>query len=243
MTEHHNRHGAPASRYGTLDVPLSVWQVADAAALTAGLLAELKPARGPIVTIDVPGWEAIPRAARHALVLTRDRTAASAVLAELPGAKQGLARIQPVGQRSLGARLAAFDGATGLVIASAWLLDCAGALAAAAHALRPEGMLAIMGQGMADQARLSRLSHSPAAVAGANTEGTETAETEEESPGAFGLVFAGHIVAAPPRVFDAAVNAAESRRAYRPACPAMARHFDVVLWCKERRSESGGARD
>lgn len=240
MTEHRNHHGAPAARYGTLDVPLSVWQVADAAALTAGILAELKPVRGPIIAVDVPGWEAIPRAARHALVLTRDRAAASKTLAALPGAKQGLARIQPVDERSLGVRLAAVTASTGLVIASAWLLDCTGALAAAAHALRPEGVLAIVGQGMADQARLTRLTH-PAPVA-ADAEGSEDEETEEESPGGFGLVFAGHVVAAPPRVFDAAAGAAEARRADQAACPAMARHFDVVLWRKASRTEAGGDR-
>lgn len=240
MTEHRNHHGAPASRYGTLDVPISVWQVADSAALTAGLLAELKPARGPIITIDVPGWEAIPRAARHALVLTRDRTTAKAALVGLPGAKQGLARIQPVDERSLGVRLAAVTTSTGLVIASAWLLDCTGALAAAAHALRPEGVLAIVGQGMADQARLAQLAH-PAPVA-EDAEDGEDEETKEESPQSFGLVFAGHVVAAPARVFDAAAGAAEARRGGRSACPGMARHFDVVLWRKTAQNKAGGVR-
>lgn len=241
MTEHRNHHGAPSGRYGTLDVPLSVWQVADAAALTAGLLAELKPARGPIIAVDVPGWEAIPRAARHALVLTRDRNAASARLAALPGEKQGLARIQPVDERSLGVRLSAVTASTGLVITSAWLLDCTGALAAAANALQPGGVLAIVGQGMADQVRLSRLAH-PAPVA-EDAAGGEDEETAEDPPGEFGLVFAGHVVAAPPRVFDAAVGAAEARSAHRAACPAMARHFDIVLWRKERRTEAGGPLD
>jgi hypothetical protein len=241
MTEHRNSHGAPKGRYGTLDVPLSVWQVADAAALTAGLLAEFKPPRGPIVAVDVPGWEAIPRAARHALILTRDRSAASARLAALPGTKQGLARIQPVGESSLATRLAAVNGATGLVIASAWLLACTGALAAAANALRPDGVLAITGQGMADQTRLARLTR-PRVEAVSAADGPGESDDAEEAPAAFRLVFAGHIVAAPPRVFDAAAGAAEARHADRSACPAMARHFDVVLWRKARSTEAGDAR-
>lgn len=239
MTEHRNHHGAPAARYGTLDVPVSVWQVADAAALTAGLLAELKPARGPIITVDVPGWEAIPKAARHALVLTRDRTTASKVLAGLPGVKQGLARIQPVHEQSVGVRLAAVTASTGLVIASAWLLEGTGALAAAANALHPGGFIALVGHGMADQARLSRLVRP---VEGAGNPATGDEETGEESPGDFGLVFAGHVVAAPAKVFDAAAGAAEARRARRASCPAMARHFDVVLWRKTGHTEAGGVR-
>jgi hypothetical protein len=242
MTEHHNRHGAPKSRYGTLDVPLTVWQVADAAALTAGLLAELKPARGPIITIDMPGWEAIPRAARHALVFTRDRNAASASLAKLPAAKQGLARIQAVSEHSLGTRLAAVNGATGLAIASAWLLDCTGALGAAAHALRPDGILAIVGRDMADQTRLARLSR-PRMDAASAVEEAGSRDDDQDMPAGFGLVFAGHIVAASLRVFEAAAGAAEARRADRASCPTMARHFDVVLWRKERHVEAGGTRD
>jgi hypothetical protein len=242
MTEHRNHHGAPSGRYGTLDVPLTVWQVADAAALTAGLLAELKPARGPIIAVDVPGWEAIPRAARHALVLTRDRTAARAVLVGLPGAKQGLARIQPVDEHSLGVRLSAVTAQAGLIIASAWLLDCTGTLAASANALRTEGMLAIVGQGMADQTRLAALSRPRIDIASAGEE-LDDSEDGQEVPGDFGLVFAGHVVAAPPRVFDAAAGAAEARRAGRAACPAMSRHFDVILWRKQRQAEAGGSRD
>jgi hypothetical protein len=242
MTEHRNRHGAPKSRYGTLDVPLTVWQVADAAALTAGLLAELKPARGPIIAIDIPGWEAIPRAARHALVLTRDRNAARASLAKLPATKQGLTRIQAVGEHSLGTRLTAVNGSTGLAIASAWLLDCTGALGAAAHALRPDGILAIVGRGMADQTRLARLSR-PRTEAASAVEEAGSRGDDEDTPADFGLVFAGHIVAASPRVFDAAAGAAEARRATRASCPTMARHFDVVLWRKQRQAEVGGPRD
>lgn len=156
LTEHRNHHSAPASRYGSLDVPLSVWQVADAPALTAGLLAEFKPARGPVVTIDVPGWEAIPKLARHALVLTRDLDAARAVLDGVPGGKQGLVRLQPVSEASLATRLGAIDRRTGLVIASVWLLACEGALSAVAAALAPEGFLAIVGRDMAGQTRLAR---------------------------------------------------------------------------------------
>jgi hypothetical protein len=230
LTEHRNRHGRPASRHGTLDVPLSVWQVPDAAALTAGLLAELKPARGPIITVDVPGWEAIPKAARHALVLTRDLAASARVLTGLPAAKQGLARIQPVGDHSLGFRLAAVARQSGLVIASAWLLTCTGALAAAANALRPDGHLAVIGQGPAEQARLARLSRPR----------TDT-DGPDEAPDVLGLAFAGHIVAAPAAVFDAAVLAAEARRAGRAACPASVRHFDVVIWRKTRLVEAGGS--
>ncbi|THV22877.1 hypothetical protein [Glycomyces paridis] len=232
MTEHRNHHGRPASRHGTLDVPLSVWQVPDAAVLTAGLLAELKPARGPIITVDVPGWEAIPKAARHALVLTRDQAASASALAGLPAAKQGLVRIQPVGDHSLGTRLAAVARQSGLVIASAWLLTCTGALAAAANALRSGGHLAVIGQGVAEQARLARLSRPR----------TDTDGSDEETPELLGLAFAGHVVAAPAAVFDAAVLAAEARRAGPAACPASSRHFDIVIWRKMRPAEVGGRR-
>lgn len=235
MTEHHRSRRGDAARYGTLDVPLSVWQVADAAALTAALLEEFRPARGPIITIDVPGWEAVPRSARHAVVFTRERAAATAALASIPGVKQGLARIQPVDSASLATRLGAIDARAGLVIASSWLLECEGALAAAAGALRPGGMLTLVGRGMRAQARLARLSRPRAATKPADA---------ETAPGALGLAFAGHLVAAAPTMLTAAVAAAEGRSTvHRPhrSHQARVRHFDVVLWRKTPRAEDGGA--
>ena len=231
MIEHHRNRRVDAARYGTLDAPLSVWQAADAADLIAALLDELRPARGPIITVDLPGWEAIPRAARHAVVFTRDRAAATAALAAIAGAKRGLARLQPVSAPSLATRLGAINARTGLVIASTWLLECDGALAAAAGALRPDGLLAFVGQGQADQARLARLSRPRT---------TTVEDGNEDTPESLGLVFAGHIVAAAPTGFDDAVASAEGRTVRSRRHGAGARHFDVVLWRKTARAEAGG---
>ncbi len=232
VTEHHRNRRVDVARYGTLDVPLSVWQVADAAGLVAALLGELRPARGPIITVDLPGWEAIPRSARHAVVFTRDRAAATAALASIAGAKRGLARLQPVGAGSLATRLGAIDARTRLVIASTWLLQCEGALAAAAGALRPDGILALVGQGQAAQARLAHLSRPRT---------TPIEDGDEDTPETLGLAFAGHIVATAPIGFDAAVASAEGctvQSDHRRR--AGARHFDVVLWRKTARAEAGG---
>ncbi|MCH7230014.1 hypothetical protein L0U85_03940 [Glycomyces sp. L485] len=229
MTEHRNPSAAEA-RHGTLDVPLTVWQVADAASLTAGLFAEFKPARGPIVAVDVPGWETIPRHARHGIILTRNRRGATAVLKQLPTAKQGLVTIRPVSLTNLSWTLAAIEARIGLVVASAWLLEREGAFAAAANALKPDGLIALIARSHDEQARLTRLAAPP-----------DIRDFSDDVPAALGMAYAGHIVAAAPKVFDAAVAAAEARTATRRSCPAAARHFDVFLWRKTDADQDGEA--
>ena len=230
MTEHRNPSAAE-TRHGTLDVPLTVWQVADAASLTAGLFAEFKPARGPIVAVDVPGWETIPRHARHGIVLTRNRGGATAVLRQLPTAKQGLVTIRPVSLTNLSWTLAAIDARIGLIMTSAWLLKREGALAAAANALGSDGLIALIAHSHDEQAHLVRLAAPP----------DHRDFDDDGTPAMLGLAYAGHIVAAPPNVFDAAVGAAEARTATRHSCPANARHLDVFMWRKTDQNQAGGA--
>ncbi|GAB4001537.1 hypothetical protein GCM10029992_37340 [Glycomyces albus] len=174
--------------------------------------------------------ETIPRHARHGIILTRNRRGATAVLDLLPAAKQGVVTIKPVSLHNLSWTLAAIDARIGFVIASAWLLEREGALAAAANALKPDGLIALIARSHDEQVRLTRLAAPP-----------DNRDSSDDVPAALGLAYAGHIVAAAPAVFDAALAAAEARTATRRSCPASARHFDVFLWRKTDADQDGGA--
>lgn len=231
LTQHYHNHSAnPSERYGSLDVPLTVWTVADAADLTAHLFAELKPARGPVVVVDLPGWEAVCRAARRAIVFGPDRGAFARSRAGLPASKQGLAIFQAIDAQSAAVRIGRLANSAGLALASARVLAWPGAVAALTGALRPEGLLAVIGRTDADAALMTAFNR------------PRRSRKLEATASALGLDFAGYLVAAPRRVFDTAVATAVNREAmpHRPCVP-LTRHFDIAIWSKTSPAVDGGA--
>jgi hypothetical protein len=227
---HHNRAAKPRERYGSFDVPLTVWTVANAADLTAHLFAELKPARGPVVVVDLPGWEAVCRSARRAIVFGPDRGAFGRSRAGLPASKQGLAIFQAVDAESAAVRIARLTNTAGLALASARVLAWPGAAAALTGAVRSEGLLAVIGRTDADAALMTAFNQ------------PSRSRKLEATAGALGLDFAGYLVAAPRRVFDTAVATAVNREAmpHRPCVP-LTRHFDIAIWSKAGPDADGGA--
>jgi hypothetical protein len=222
LTQHHNHRAAkPCERYGAFDVPLTVWTVSDAADLTAHLFDELKPARGPIAFVDLPGWESVCRSGRRAVVFGTDRGAFARVRAGLPASKQGLAIHQAAGADNAAVRIAKLKNATGLALASARMLSWSGAAAALTGALRPEGLLVIVGRTDADAALMTTF----------NRPGRS--RRPEATAGELGLAFAGYLIAAPKQVFDTAVASAVNRQAMpRRPCVPLTRHFDIAIWSK-----------
>jgi hypothetical protein len=209
---------------------LTVWSVADAADLTAHLFAELKPARGPVIVVDLPGWGAVCRAARRAIVFGPDHGVFARARAGLPASKQGLAIFQAFGADSAGVRIGRLSNSAGLALASARVLAWPGAAAALTGALRPEGLLAVIGRSDADAALMTAFNR------------PVLSRKLEATAGALGLDFAGYLVAAPGRVFDTAVATEVNREAmpHRPCVP-LTRHFDIVIWSKTGLAVDGAA--
>ncbi|WP_157930391.1 hypothetical protein [Glycomyces xiaoerkulensis] len=228
--QHHRRHGRahPPERYGALDVPLTVWTVSDVADLTAHLFAELKPARGPIMAVSLPGWASICRAGRRALVFGADRGAFARAQATLPASKQGLAIFQAIDYESAAVRMAKLHGSCALALCSAEVLTWPGAMAALVGAMRPGGLVVLLGRTDIEAAELSDFSR------------PSRRGRSEASAAALGLEFIGYLVAAPKRVFDASVAAAvhRERRPLRPSEP-LTRHFDIAVWRKRPATSDG----
>lgn len=175
------------ARYGSLDVPLTVWQVADAADLVTGLLAELSPS-GPVIAVDLPGWQAIPHAGWQTRLYCRGKAIAERTLGGLRPAKQGLVRIEAASTTTLAAKLRTGHPEAGMVCASTWLLRCPGGPASAVAALRPGGFLVVLGQTDRDAVDIATL-----------TDPGGPAETA-------GLRFTSYLVAATKPVFDCAAG-------------------------------------
>lgn len=208
---HSTKPPLATARYGSLDVPLTVWTVKDAADLAAGLLTELAPT-GRIVAVDLPGWQAIPRAGRRAHVYYRRRTTAARTFAGLTAAHQRRTTIEAACESSLAVKLREHQG--GMVIASAWLLRCPGALKATVAVLKPGGVLVIAGRSEQDAVDIATL--------------TDTRVLP--------LTFTAYLVAATPAVFDdAAATPPESLGG--ETTPAS--HWGIGIW--HRPDQGGGA--
>ncbi|MEU5874728.1 hypothetical protein AB0A73_24595 [Glycomyces sp. NPDC047369] len=201
------------ARVGSLDVPLTVWTVRDAVDLVDGLLDELAP-MGMVITVDLPGWEAAPIAGRRTHVLYRRRATATRALGNVPAFGQRRTSMEAVCESTLAAKLHQYQA--GMVAASAWLLHCPGALEAAIGALKPGGLLLLVGrseQDAVDIATLTDVTFLP-------------------------LSFTAYLVAAAPPVFDAAVKTSPEAGGGDPTTPGS--HWGVGVW---RRTEvAGGAR-
>ncbi|WP_335988476.1 hypothetical protein [Glycomyces sp. MUSA5-2] len=231
MTQHHhNRASHPPQRYGSFDVPLTVWSAADAADVTAHLFAELKPARGPIAVVDLPGWDEVCRAGRRAVVFGTNRGAFARTLASLPTSKQGLGIFQALDADSAATRIAKLEGAAGLALASARALTWPGAPAALVGVLRPGGLLAVIGRTDADAAAMTEFNR------------PRPGPKLDATAHAVGLEFTGYVVAAPKRAFDTAVASAINGEAtpHRPCAP-LTRHFDIAIWTRATAA-TGGAK-
>lgn len=202
------------NRYGSLDVPLSVWTVEGPEDLVDGLLLELAPT-GPVAAIDLPGWTALPLAGRFTRLFWRTRATRNA-LATLPDAARRRTTASHVVRTTLAAKLTT-EQQLGMVAASAWLLRCPGGLDAVARALRPGGALTVIGcteQDAVDIATLIDTAASPRLTAD--------------------LDFAAYLVAASTTSLDAAVRAANGEPT------TAARHWVAGIWCK--REARAGAR-
>jgi hypothetical protein len=201
------------ARYGSLDVPLTVWTVKDAADLVDGLLAELA-STGRIIAVDLSGWQAIPRAGRRTHVYYRRRATTARALAGLTEAEQRRTTIEAACESTLAVKLR--EHQAGMIVASAWLLRCPGALEATIDALKPGGVLVLAGrseQDAVDIATLTDVTFLP-------------------------LSFTAYLVAATPAVFDTASDTApESATGAAVTVPAS--HWGIGVW--RRTSEDGGA--
>ncbi|MCD0444247.1 hypothetical protein LO763_11505 [Glycomyces sp. A-F 0318] len=189
-----------------------MWTVGDAADLVDGLLEELAPT-GRIIAVDLPGWQAIPRAGRRAHVYYRHRTTATRTLARLTEVEQRRTAIEAACESSLAVKLR--EHRAGMIAASAWLLRCPGALEATIEALRPGGMLVLAGrneQDAVDIATLTDIRFLP-------------------------LSFTAYLVAAAPAVFDAAATASPGTGADGATTPAS--HWGIGVWL--RTAEGGSA--
>ncbi len=202
------------NRYGSLDVPLSVWTVEGPHDLVDGLLIELAPT-DPVAAIDLPGWTALPLAGRATRLFWRTRVTHTA-LATLPHAAQRRTTAHHATRATLAAKLTA-QQRLGMVAASSWLLHCPGGLDAAADALRPGGSLIVIGRTEQDAVDIATLVDTFASPKVTAT-----------------LDFAAYLVAAGTTVLDAAVRAANSETA------TAARHWVAGVWCK--REPQAGAR-
>lgn len=202
------------NRYGSLNVPLSVWTVEGPSDLVDGLLIELAPT-GPVAAIDLPGWTALPLAGRATRLFWRTRATHTA-LATLPDAARHRTAAHHVTRTTLAAKLTV-EQRLGMVAASSWLLRCPGGLDAAAGALRPGGSLVVIGRTEQDAVDIATLIDTSA------------------SPKLTGaLDFAAYLVAASMTGLNAAVRAADGETA------TAARHWVAGVWCK--REAQAGAR-
>jgi hypothetical protein len=202
------------NRYGSLDVPLSVWTVEGPDDLVEGLLIELAPT-GPVAAIDLPGWTALPLAGRATRLFWRTRATHTA-LATLSDAARQRTTAYHATRSTLAAKLTT-EQRLGMVAASSWLLRCPGGLDAAADALRPGGSLVVVGRTEQDAVDIATLIDTSA------------------SPKLTGaLDFAAYLVAASTMGLDAAVRAAYGETA------TAARHWVAGVWCK--RELRAGAR-
>ncbi|MCC3762634.1 hypothetical protein K3N28_06060 [Glycomyces sp. TRM65418] len=198
------------ARYGSLDVPLTVWTVKDAADLVDGLLDELTPT-GRIIAVDLQGWQAIPRAGRRAHVYYRRRAIVTRTLAGLTADQQRRTAIEAACESTLAVKLR--EHQAGMIIASAWLLRCPGALEKTAEALRPGGMLVLAGrseQDAVDIATLTDVRFLP-------------------------LSFTAYLVAAAAAVFDTAASTPPEAVSGAGTTPAS--HWGIGIW---RKTDEGG---
>ncbi|MEU6858544.1 hypothetical protein AB0B28_06700 [Glycomyces sp. NPDC046736] len=191
-------------------MPLTVWTVADAADLVDGLLAELAPT-GRIIAVDLPGWQAIPAAGRRAHVYTRRRGTATRTFAGLTGVEQRCITIETACESTLAVKLG--EHRTGMIAASAWLLRCPGALEATVAALKPGGVLVIVGHTERDAIDIATL--------------TDTHILP--------LDFTAYLVATTRNTFDAAVAIPAGTEVDAATTPAS--HWGVGVW---RQTEKGG---
>ncbi|GAB4001216.1 hypothetical protein GCM10029992_36030 [Glycomyces albus] len=194
------------TRCGSLDVPLSVWQVDAAADLVAGLLAELAPS-GPVVAVDLPGWHAIPHAGWRTRLYCRSKIAAERARSEIRPAKQALAGIETASATTLAPKLRSDCSEAGMVCASSWLLRCPGGPEAAVATLKPGGFLVVLGQTDRDAVDIATL-----------TEPGGPAET-------VALDFTAYLVAAAKPVFDKA--ACDTKKSGRSTS-----QWGIGIWSK-----------
>ncbi|WP_335990093.1 hypothetical protein [Glycomyces sp. MUSA5-2] len=204
------------NRYGGLDVPLSVWTVDGETDLVAGLLVEIAPT-GPVAAIDLPGWTAIPRSGRCTRAYSRSRTTSARELATLPDAARQRVAHHLVTKTTLAPKLRPENG-LGMVCASSWLLHCPGGLESALTALKPGGVLAVLGRTDQDAIDIATL-----------------VDADTSGGGASSLDFTAYLIATAPETLDAAVRAAEGEQ------PEAERHWAVGIWSKHAR-RSGGTR-
>lgn len=190
------------ARYGSLDVPLTVWTVEDAADLVRGLLTELAPT-GPVVAVDLLGWEAAPASGWCTHAFYRRRSSVTRALGALAAAEQRRTAIEPACESNLAAKLR--HRSAGMIAASAWLLRCPGALDGAVAALRPGGVLVIAGRSEQDAIDIAKL--------------TDTSERP--------LAFTAYLVAASRGMLEA-----EAAERLAPAAATSASHWGIGVWHK-----------
>ena len=207
---HSTKPSLATARYGSLDVPLTVWTVGGAADLVDGFLTELAPT-GRIIAVDLPGWQAIPASGRRAHVYYRRRATAARTLAGLTAAQQRRTAIEAACETTLAVKLR--EHQAGMIAASAWLLRCPGALEAVCAALGPGGTLVIVGRSEQDAVDIATL--------------TDTRFLP--------LAFAAYLVAAAPAVLDAAVTTPPETASGAATIPAS--HWGIGVW---RRCDLGG---
>jgi hypothetical protein len=200
------------SRYGNLDVPLSVWTVEGPGDLLDGLLVELAPT-GPVAAVDAPGWTALPLAGRATRLFWRTR-AAYALMQTLPDTARARTTTRHVTALTLAGRLSA-ERRLGMVAASAWLLRAPGALDAATRVLRPDGSLVVIGRTEQDAVDIATL--------------TDTIATAASR-----LHFSAYLVAASSSELAAAERAADQDSG------SVMRHWAVGIWHKH--SPKAGSR-
>lgn len=203
------------NRYGGLDVPLSVWTVDGAADLVAGLLVEIAPT-GPVAAVDLPGWTAIPLSGRCTRAYSRSQATSARELATLSDAARQRVSHHLATKTTLAPKLHSERG-LGMLCASTWLLHCPGGLEAAIGALRPDGILAVLGHTETDAIDIATL-----------------VDTDTGDGPVATLDFTAYLVATAPKALDAAVQSAESEQSE------VERHWAAGIWCKRTR-RAGGA--
>ncbi|QSB06508.1 hypothetical protein [Natronoglycomyces albus] len=197
------------SRYGSLDMPLTVWHIADSSDLMTGLLAQLQPC-GPVAAIDVDGWEAAAAHGREVFVYSRNEAADRHLMASASVVVHDRVRIASAGATEFIKNVNAQRQKAGLVVASGWVLRAHGVLSAVVDQLRPGGYLVIIAHDDREAVDVAML-------------------VTDAQGGATGLAFTAHLIAVTRGALDAA--RAEHHTLAGADRPKRARrHLGVAIW-------------
>ena len=132
------------ARHGSLDIPTTVWNIRSPRDFIYGLVTELKPT-GQALTIDIDGWECLPRDFDHSVtVLTTQPGLPQQAYRKLDPHHHQCVDIAEVDRNNLTQVLRGFSNTFGLIIAPAEVLQIPGAIQALTDPLSEEGFLVLV---------------------------------------------------------------------------------------------------